>query len=82
MTFDQIVEKLKTENAASILKHGFWRDIGHKEQSDAISGEYCEWYRAYIDGDIDGEHGEIVEALHCANTLIRRVMFLTGDPHA
>lgn len=82
MTFEQIVDKLKTENAASILKHGFWRDIGHEDQSDAISGEYCEWYRAYIDGDIDGEHGELAELLDLMNVCMRRYMFLSGDPHA
>lgn len=82
MTFDQVIEKLKMENAASLLKHGLWKDIPAQEQADAIQGEYTEWYRAYIDGDIDGPHGEIAELLDLANTCVRRLMSLTGDPHA
>lgn len=82
MTFDQVIEKLKMENAASLLKYGLWKDIPTQEQADAIQGEYTEWYRAYIDGDIDGEHGEIAEAIDLMNVCMRRVMFLTGDPHA
>lgn len=80
MKLAEIFKELEAENAASILKHGLWRDnYTDSEQKDAIEGEFCEWYTAHLDGNIHGEHGELAELLDLANVCIRRYMFLTGE---
>lgn len=83
MTLFEIFEKVKMENARSKEKYGFWRgNYGHSEQSDAIRREFAEWYSAYSGCDANGEHGEIIEAVHTINVLCRRIQFLTEEPDA
>ena len=82
MTMQEIWEKIKLENARSKEKHGMWRDTPSLDQRDAISGEFFEWWDAHVAGDVDGEHGELTEAVHLANVCIRRIMALTGERDA
>jgi len=82
MTMQEIFEKIKLENARSKEKHGMWRDTPRLDQGNAIYGEFIEWWRAYVAGDIDGEHGEKAELIQLANVCIRRIMALTGERDA
>lgn len=83
MTLYEIFEKVKTENARSKDKYGPWQgSYSHYEQAEAIRREFTEWHSAYAGSDIDGEHGELTEAVHTINVLCRRIMFLTGEPDA
>lgn len=82
MTLDQIYEKLKMEHSRSWAKHGPWRELSHLDQKEAIEEEYEEWLLAYYGGDINGDHGEIAEALQLMNVLARRIMALTGERSA
>ena len=80
MTLNQIIEKLKMENAQSMEKHGKWKGrIDEHRQSEAIRNEFCEWYSAYVLNDINGEHGEIEELIDLMNVAARRIMYLTGE---
>lgn len=79
MTLNQIIEKLKLENARSKEKHGLWAEIDDNAQFKAIFREFTEWNGAFFDGDINGEHGEIEELIDLMNVCMRRVMFLTGE---
>lgn len=79
MTLARIIEKLKAEHARSMLKHGKWADQPEEVQMKAIHGEFSEWSRAQVNGDIYGEHGEIAEAIQVMNVMARRIMYLTGE---
>lgn len=79
MTLWQIFEKLKTEHARSLAKHGKWVDMPEEKRLKAIHEEFSEWFRAQQAGDVDGPHGEIAEALQVMNVMARRIMFLTGE---
>lgn len=82
MTLNEIVEKLKVENARSKEKHGLWAEHTESAQFGAIYGEFQEWLKAFMESNVDGEHGEIAELLQVANVCIRRMMFLTGERDA
>lgn len=83
MQLAEIFENVKTENARSHAKYGKWRgNYSDGEQAGAIRGEYSEWHAAYAASDADGDHGELVEAIHTINVLCRRVMYLTGEENA
>lgn len=79
MTLNEIIEKLKMENARSRERYGLWKDLASLDHADAIHSEFEEWQDAYYGGDVDGEHGEIAEAIHVMNVMARRIMFLTGE---
>jgi hypothetical protein len=82
VTLYEIFEKVKAENARSKEKYGLWKDRPSHEQYAAILGEFEEWEYAHIEGDVDGPHGEVIEALQTINTLCRRIQFLTGEADA
>ena len=82
MQLAEIFQKVTEENARSHAKYGKWSEIHPCDQSKAIRGEYAEWYQAFAQGDENGEHGEITEAVHTINVLCRRIMFLTGEENA
>lgn len=82
MTLNEIIEKLKLENARSKEIHGPWADMPDVKQFEAIHGEFIEWLDAYLADDIHGDHGEIAELIQVANVCIRRVMALTGERDA
>lgn len=82
MTLNEIVEKLKVENARSKEKHGPWSNLSETAQFGAIYEEIQEWLKAFMESNVDGEHGEIAELLQVANVCIRRMMFLTGERDA
>ena len=79
MTLNQIIEKLKMENARSMEIHGKWVDLPKEEQLAAVAGEFDEWLMAVAKHDINGEHGEVVELVHLMNVAARRIMYLTGE---
>lgn len=78
MTLTEIFTRVTAENAASKEKYGPWRDIAEGEQAAAIRDEFAEWYAAYVQGDVDGPHGELRELVQLANCCVRRIQFLTG----
>jgi len=82
MLLAEIFEKAKIENAQAIEKYGPWSGYNHHEQSEAVRDEFCEWYKAYCEGNHDGEHGEINELIDLINVACRRIMALTGEPNA
>lgn len=82
MTLNEIIEKLKLENARSKEKHGPWADMPEEKQFDAICDEVIEWVFAYCANNVHGDHGEIAELIQVANVCIRRVMALTGERDA
>jgi hypothetical protein len=82
VTLWEIFEKVKAENARSKEKYGLWKDRLSYEQYEAILGEFEEWEHAHLERDIDGPHGEIIEAIQTINVLCRRIQILTGEADA
>lgn len=76
-TLDAAIEALRKENSRSNDKHGDWSDMDELDQEVAINREIGEWLRARKRQDIHGDHGEIREALHVANVMLKRIMFLS-----
>lgn len=79
MTHQQIYERLKTEHAAALLKHGKWKDLEDGKQRKAILDELKEWEDAWFINDVHGPHGEIEELIDLINVAFRRIMYLTGE---
>lgn len=82
MLLNDIFEKVELENARSRQKHGPWQGTTDQYQRTAIRGEFREWHVASFAGQVEGEHGEIEEAIDTINVLCRRIMFLTGEVDA
>jgi hypothetical protein len=77
-----IFAAVEKEHSRSVEKHGSWKQLPDERQRIAIEEEVAEWQRAYDRGDINGDHGELTEALHAINTLCRRILYLEGSPDA
>lgn len=83
MLRSEIFRKVELENARSKEKYGLWPGkYTDQEQGEAIRSEFAEYYSAFAISDIHGDHGEIVEAVHTINVLVRRIQFLSGEADA
>ena len=83
MTRFEIFQKVESENARSKAKYGPWPgNFSSQEQGEAIRREFAEWYKAFIEGDIGGEHGELAELTHVINVAVRRIQYLTWEADA
>lgn len=80
MTIAEIFEKVMAENERSKQKYGSWAGkYTPSQQAAAAIGEFSEWYKAFLIDDMDGPHGEIIEAIQTINCLCRRIQFITGE---
>jgi hypothetical protein len=79
MNHAEIFHEILEECHSSIEKHGSWDGLSNQSQAAVIREEYREWQAAYFGGDVDGEHGEIKEAIQLINVLMKRIMMLTRE---
>lgn len=70
--FNELMEKIK----ASLDSHGDWSDYSEKDIYAAVSGEFDEYWNAFVFGVIDGDHGQIAELLDVAVTALKGVRVL------
>jgi pyridoxal/pyridoxine/pyridoxamine kinase len=78
----EIWQAVELENGKSKLKHGYWRETADQDQVKAILDEVAEGETAWIVDDVNGDHGEIAEAIQVINLMVRRIQFVTGERDA
>ena len=70
--FNELMEKIK----ASLDSHGDWSDYSEDDIYGAVFGEVGEYWKAFVFGVIDGDHGQISELLDVAVTALKGVRVL------
>ena len=75
---EETIQDLILEICRSVRAHGNWSDYDERAIYNAVTDEHDEYQDAYMEGNIDGHHGQRAELLQLAAVAIKGYIRL-GD---